>query len=69
LHVVHFGKRRIVGVENVANELEYDYFDEISPFSIGIDPVPMDDGAERVYARTDHEDDLWVKKKVKKKKK
>jgi hypothetical protein len=63
LHVVLFGKRCTVGVENVADELEYDHFDEISPFSIGIDPVPVDDGAERVYAQTNHEDDLWVKKK------
>jgi Domain of unknown function (DUF4216) len=69
VHVVLFGKRRIIGVENIADELEYDHFDEIPPFSIGIDPVPVDDGVERVYARTDHEDGLWVKKKVKKKKK
>jgi hypothetical protein len=50
LHVILFGKRHIVGVENVADELEYDHFDEIPPFSIRIDPVPVDDGAERVYA-------------------
>jgi hypothetical protein len=55
-------------VENVADELEYHYFDEIPPFSIRIDPVPVDDGTERVDTRTDHEDGLWVKKKVKKKK-
>jgi hypothetical protein len=50
LHVILFGKRRIVGVENVADELEYDHFDEIPPFSIGINLMPVDDGAERVYA-------------------
>jgi Domain of unknown function (DUF4216) len=67
LHIILFGKRRIVGAENVADELEYDHFDEIPVFSIRIDPVPVDDGAERVYARTYREDSLWVKKKVKEK--
>ncbi|KAJ3697838.1 hypothetical protein LUZ61_001543 [Rhynchospora tenuis] len=32
-HVVLKGKRRIVGVENVVDEEEYDQFDEIAPFS------------------------------------
>jgi hypothetical protein len=69
LHVVLSGKRHIIGVENVADELEYDHFDDIPSFSIGIDPVPVDDGAERIYAQTYHEDGLWFKKKLKKKKK
>jgi 1,2-phenylacetyl-CoA epoxidase PaaB subunit len=68
LYVILFGKRHIVRMENVADELEYDHFDEIPPFSIGIDPVPVDDSAERVFARTNHEDGLWVKKKSKRKK-
>jgi hypothetical protein len=36
-------------MENIADELEYDHFDEIPPLFIRIDPVPVDDGVERVY--------------------
>ncbi|GJY31184.1 uncharacterized protein Tco_0414679 [Tanacetum coccineum] len=34
-HIVLHGKRRIVGVENVVDEDEYNQFDELPPFSIG----------------------------------
>ena len=38
-HVVLSGKRRIVGIRDVVDEEEYDQFDEIPPFSTGIEPM------------------------------
>ncbi|KAL4577869.1 hypothetical protein LXL04_013984 [Taraxacum kok-saghyz] len=35
-HIVMHSKRRIIGVDNVVDEEEYDHFDELPPFSIGI---------------------------------
>ena len=37
--VVVQGKRRIVGVENVVDEEEYDLFDDTPPLSIGVQPL------------------------------
>ncbi|KAK1415609.1 hypothetical protein QVD17_31392 [Tagetes erecta] len=37
-HVVLQGKRRILGVDNVDDEKEYNQFDDLPPFSIGIQP-------------------------------
>jgi Domain of unknown function (DUF4216) len=56
-HVVLPGKRRIVGVGNVMDEEEYDHFDEIPPFSAGIEvvPMPVTDHEEKNYLRCDHE--------------
>nr|GEY66157.1 hypothetical protein [Tanacetum cinerariifolium] len=51
-----FGKRHILGVDNVVDEDEYDQFDELSPFSEGIPPI---DG-ENTYLRFDHDEGLWV---------
>ncbi|KAL4575729.1 hypothetical protein LXL04_011813 [Taraxacum kok-saghyz] len=38
-HVVLQGKRRILGVDNVVDEEEYDHFDDLPPFSVGIEPT------------------------------
>ncbi|XP_071694674.1 uncharacterized protein [Rutidosis leptorrhynchoides] len=38
-HVVQYGKRQIVGVENIVDEDEYDQFDELPPFSVGVQPL------------------------------
>nr|GEY38487.1 hypothetical protein [Tanacetum cinerariifolium] len=48
-----------VGVENVEDEDEYDQFDELPPFSIGITPSNnvLDDTA---YLRSDHNEGLEV---------
>nr|GFD14813.1 hypothetical protein [Tanacetum cinerariifolium] len=59
LHVILYRKRHIVGVENVEDEDEYDQFDELPPFSIGITPSNnvLDDTA---YLRSDHNEGLEV---------
>ncbi|KAI3682163.1 hypothetical protein L2E82_50097 [Cichorium intybus] len=58
-HIVLHGKRRIVGVQNVADEEEYNQFDELPPFSIGIpsSDVHIDDTA---YLRSDHNEGIWI---------
>ncbi|XP_023756442.3 uncharacterized protein LOC111904991 [Lactuca sativa] len=64
--IVLHGKRRIVGIENVVDEEEYNQFDELPPFSIGIPStdVDIDDTA---YLRSDHNEGLWIAKKRKRK--
>nr|GEU47840.1 hypothetical protein [Tanacetum cinerariifolium] len=49
------GKRSIVGVENVVDEDEYNQFDELPPFSIGIQSVDevLDD---TIYLRSNHQE-------------
>ena len=58
-YIVLHGKRHIVGVENVVDEEEYDQFDELPPFSVGI---PSSDQRidDNTYLRTDHSEGLWV---------
>ncbi|KAJ9545766.1 hypothetical protein OSB04_025473 [Centaurea solstitialis] len=62
-HIVLHGKRHILGVENVMDEDEYDQFDELPPFSIGVPStnVPHD---ETNYLRTDHAEDFGSMKLI-----
>jgi hypothetical protein len=72
--IVLSGKRRILGVENVVDEEEYDQFDEIPPLCTDVPiEVPISE-EEANYIRSDHNEGLWadvqkVKKKRKRKKK
>ena len=65
-HVVLSGKRRIVGVENVVDEGEYDQFDDVPAFSTGIADVPVDEGPDPIYARHDHQEEVVITKKKRK---
>ncbi|KAI3706869.1 hypothetical protein L6452_24902 [Arctium lappa] len=58
-HIVLHGKRNIVGVENVVDEEEYDQFDELPPFSIGI-PSSNVGINDTTYLRSDHNEGFWV---------
>ncbi|GJS67329.1 hypothetical protein Tco_0681893 [Tanacetum coccineum] len=58
-HIVLHGKRRILGVENVVDEDEYDQFDELPPFTNDVPPLD-DDTMEITYLRSDHNEGLWV---------
>nr|GEY50962.1 hypothetical protein [Tanacetum cinerariifolium] len=53
-NIVMHRNRSIVGVENVVDEDEYNQFDELPPFSIGIQSVDevLDD---TIYLRSDHQ--------------
>ncbi|KAL4573860.1 hypothetical protein LXL04_020680 [Taraxacum kok-saghyz] len=58
-HIVMHSKRHILGVDNVVDEEEYDQFDELPPFSIGI-TSSNDDVDDTTYLRTDHDEGLWT---------
>lgn len=62
-HIVLHGKRRIIGVDNVVDEEEYDQFDELPPFSVGIQPVNHVIDGSAIYTRSDHNDGIHVDKK------
>jgi predicted HD phosphohydrolase len=51
-------KRHIVGVDNVVDEDDYNYFDEISPFSSSVQHVQVNDNEERNYMRSYHEEGI-----------
>ena len=62
--IVLQSKRRILGIDNVEDEEEYDQFDENPPFSMG---VPNSHGHEIVdvdYLRNDHDEGLWIDSQV-----
>ncbi|GJV11307.1 reverse transcriptase domain-containing protein [Tanacetum coccineum] len=58
-HIIFHGKRRILGVENVVDEDEYDKFNELPPFTNGV-PSLDGDTMETTYLRSDHNKGLWV---------
>lgn len=60
-HIVLHGKRRIIGVDNVTDEEEYNQFDELPPFSIGI-PSSNVDINDSAYLRSDHNEGIWIDK-------
>ncbi|XP_078161105.1 uncharacterized protein LOC144557158 [Carex rostrata] len=56
------GKRRIVGIENVIDEEEYDQFDEIPPFCADVQAeiaTTTEEQDEANYMRCDHSEGLW----------
>ncbi|KAK1395347.1 hypothetical protein POM88_014403 [Heracleum sosnowskyi] len=58
------GKRRILGIENIEGEEEYDQFDKNPPFSMGL---PTSNGNEIVdvnYLCNDHAEGLWIDHQV-----
>ncbi|XP_078154143.1 uncharacterized protein LOC144549298 [Carex rostrata] len=59
------GKRRIVGIENVIDEEEYDQFDEIPPFCADVQAeiaTTTEEQDEENYMRSDHSEGLWENK-------
>ncbi|KAL4591425.1 hypothetical protein LXL04_004389 [Taraxacum kok-saghyz] len=58
-HVVLHGKRHILGVENVVDEEEYDQFDDLPPFSVGIPSLNVDFN-DVAYLRSDHNEGSYV---------
>ncbi|KAL7588025.1 hypothetical protein Lser_V15G35834 [Lactuca serriola] len=54
-HIVLQGKRRIVGVDNVVDEEEYDHFDDLPPFSVSIEPDNYDNVECTTFVRSNIE--------------
>ena len=61
-HIVLHGKRRILGVENVVDEEEYNQFDDLPPFSIGIPSMNVDIN-DAAYLRLDHNEGSYVEER------
>jgi hypothetical protein len=55
-HIVLHGKRKIVGVEDVVDEEEYNQFDALPPFGEDITIPAIDDTEEPTYIRHDHDE-------------
>ncbi|XP_063949039.1 uncharacterized protein LOC108203290 [Daucus carota subsp. sativus] len=59
--IVLQSKRRIVGIDNVEDEEEYNQFDDNPPFSIGIQTTTSkEDNVDINYARDDHDEGVWI---------
>jgi hypothetical protein len=59
-HIVLQGKRKIVGVEDVVEEEEYNQFDALSPFGEDITIATIDDTEEPMYICRDHDEAIIV---------
>jgi hypothetical protein len=60
-HIVLQGKRKIVGVEVVVDEEEYNQFDALPPFGEDITIPTIDDMAEPTYICRDHDEAIIVR--------
>jgi hypothetical protein len=60
------GKKRIVGIENVVEEEEYNQFDEIPSFDTSYKPQLFGTNKTR-YLRSDHSEKIRIQKSRKKK--
>jgi hypothetical protein len=54
-------KTKIVGVEDVVNEEEYNQFDALPPFGEDITILTIDDTKEPTYIRRDHDEAIIVR--------
>ncbi|KAK1372225.1 hypothetical protein POM88_028418 [Heracleum sosnowskyi] len=52
--------RRILGIENVEDEDEYDQFDENPPFSMGLSTSYENEFVNADYIRNDHDEGVWI---------
>ena len=61
-HIVLHSKRRIVSVQDVVDEEEFNHFEETPPFSVGVpsNEVRNDDADDASYLRHDHQDGEYV---------
>ena len=59
-HVVLFGKRRIIGIDNVEDEEAYNHFDKIPPFSTGMTSLLAAEDNETGHMCIDHNEGEWV---------
>jgi hypothetical protein len=60
-HIVLQGKRKIIGVEDVVDEEEYNQFDALPPFDEDITILTIDNTEEPTYIRRDHNEVIIVR--------
>jgi Transposase family tnp2/Domain of unknown function (DUF4218)/Domain of unknown function (DUF4216) len=61
-HIVLPGKRKIMGVEDVTDEEDYNQFDDIPPFTVQCDTSILLANEEAPYMRRDHDEGTLVKR-------
>ncbi|XP_021990805.1 uncharacterized protein LOC110887533 [Helianthus annuus] len=59
-HIVLQSKRRILGVDHVVDEEEYNQFDELPPFSVGVQSINESATDGVTYVRSDHNERIYV---------
>jgi hypothetical protein len=60
-HIVLQRKRKIIGVEDVIDEEEYNQFDALPPFGKDITICTIDDTEEPTYIRRDHDEAIIIR--------
>ena len=63
-HIVLAGKRKIVGVNNVTDEEEYNKVEDMTPFAVEVDTSIILVQEEAPYARHDHNERMIVKRTI-----
>ena len=61
LHMTLQGKRKIVGVENVVSEEDYNHFDDLPPFGEDVDISLLEDDQEATYLCHDHDEAIIIR--------
>ena len=61
-HIVLAGKRKIVGVDDVTDEEEYNKVEDMTPFAVAVDTNILSAEEEAPYARHDHNEGMIVKR-------
>ena len=61
-HIVLAGKTKIVGVDDVTDEEEYNKVEDITPFAVEVDTSILLAEEETPYARHDHNKGMIVKR-------
>ena len=63
-HIVLAGKRKIVGVDDVIDEEEYNKVEDMTPFAMEVDTSILLAQEEAPYARHDHNEGTIVKQTI-----
>jgi len=63
-HIVLAGKRKIVGVDDVTDEEEYNKVEDMTPFAVEVDTSILLAQEEAPYARHDHNEETIVKRTI-----
>ena len=63
-HIVLTGKRKIVGVDDVTDEEEYNKVKDMTPFAVDVDTSVLLAKEEAPYVRHDHNEGTIVKRTI-----
>ena len=63
-HIILVGKRKIVGVDDITDEEEYNKVEDMTPFAVEVDTSIHLAQEEAPYARHDHDEGTIVKRTI-----